>query len=55
MQDKIKAYYTVLRDSTMFMRAALTAGSTPPTKPIICEKIIDLYITSKVSVKLKAS
>ncbi len=30
-----------LRASTILMRDALTAGSTPPTKPIMIEKTID--------------
>jgi hypothetical protein len=47
--------YVVRRASTIFIRAALTAGKTPPTKPITTANVRALYAMSNVSAKLKAS
>ena len=43
------------RDSTIFIRDALNAGNTPPTRPMIKEKARPFQIIAKVRVKLKAS
>jgi len=43
------------RDSTIFIRDALNAGNTPPTKPMIKEKARPFHTIATVRVKLKAS
>jgi hypothetical protein len=45
----------VRRDSTIFIRDALIAGNTPPTKPMITAKARPFQKMLKVRVKLKAS
>ena len=47
--------YVARRASTIFIRAARNAGSTPPTNPMIREKSRDFQTISTVRVKLKAS
>jgi hypothetical protein len=48
-------YQVARRDSTIFIRDALTAGRKPPTNPMTREKARDLQAMSKVRAKLKAS
>src|SRR5208337_1187582 len=51
----LRSCQLVRRDSTIFIRDALTAGSTPPTRPMIKAKTRPFQKMLKVRVKLKAS
>jgi hypothetical protein len=50
-----RTYQLARRDSMIFILEALTAGNTPPTKPMIKEKAMDFQAMSRVRVKSKAS